>query len=55
MADILVSDWLEEFESLTESEIHTYSVEQEHNHEVMIALYGLLEEPQLNKNSDVSF
>ncbi|CAG9836724.1 unnamed protein product [Diabrotica balteata] len=50
MADNLVLDWLDEFESLTESEIHTYSSEQEHNHEVMIALYNVLAEPHKYKS-----
>ncbi|CAH1117440.1 unnamed protein product [Phaedon cochleariae] len=50
MADLLVLEWLDEFESLTESEIHTYSNEQEHNHEVMIALYNVLSEPQKCKS-----
>ncbi|XP_056642082.1 hyccin [Diorhabda sublineata] len=50
MADNLVLDWLDEFEALTESEIHTYSTEQEHNHEVMIALYHVLSEPQKYKS-----
>ncbi|XP_068903696.1 hyccin isoform X3 [Tenebrio molitor] len=53
MADILVLDWMEEFESLTESEIHTYSSEQEHNHEVMIALYDILTEPYRYKGQNV--
>lgn len=52
MADILVMDWMEEFDSLTESEIHTYSTEQEHNHEVMLALYVVLEE-QKSKSGNV--
>lgn len=54
MADALVLDWLDEFESLTESEIHTYSMEQEHNHEVMIALYNVLSEPHKYKSDNVS-
>lgn len=54
MADILVQDWMEEFESLTESEIHTYSTEQEHNQEVMIALYDVLAEPYRYKGQNVS-
>ncbi|KAL3283190.1 hypothetical protein HHI36_006342 [Cryptolaemus montrouzieri] len=49
MADILVSEWMEEFEALTESEIHTYSTEQEHNHEIMIALFDVLSEPNKYK------
>jgi hypothetical protein len=53
MADILVLDWMEEFESLTESEIHTYSSEQEHNHEVMIALYDILTEPYRYKGQNL--
>lgn len=54
MADNLVLDWLDEFEALTESEIHTYSSEQENNHEVMIALYNVLSEPQKYKSDHVS-
>lgn len=54
MADILVLDWLDEFESLTESEIHTYSTEQEHNQEVMLALYNILSEPYKYKSDNVS-
>lgn len=54
MADVLVADWMEEFESLTESEIHTYSTEQEHNHEVMIAIYNILSEPAKFKAENVS-
>ncbi|XP_023012705.2 PI4KA lipid kinase complex subunit hyccin isoform X1 [Leptinotarsa decemlineata] len=53
MADILVLDWLDEFESLTESEIHMYSIEQEHNHEVMMALYSVLSEPQKFKSDNL--
>lgn len=53
MADILVVDWMEEFDSLTESEIHTYAAEQEHNHEVMIALYVVLEEQHKLKTGNV--
>ncbi|KAG5897445.1 hypothetical protein JTB14_002706 [Gonioctena quinquepunctata] len=53
MADILVLDWLDEFEALTESEIHTYSIEQEHNHEVMLALYAVLSEPQKFKSDNL--
>ncbi|KAJ8917409.1 hypothetical protein NQ315_005455, partial [Exocentrus adspersus] len=53
MADTLVLDWLDEFESLTESEIHTYSTEQEHNHEVMLALYNILSEPQKYKSDNL--
>lgn len=53
MADVLVADWMEEFESLTESEIHTYSTEQEHNHEVMIAIYNVLAEPAKYKTDHV--
>ncbi|CAH0556646.1 unnamed protein product [Brassicogethes aeneus] len=53
MADVLVRDWMEEFDSLTESEIHTYSAEQEHNHEVMVALYDVLSEPQKYKSDNV--
>ncbi|XP_044268076.1 hyccin isoform X2 [Tribolium madens] len=53
MADILVLDWMEEFESLTESEIHTYSSEQEHNHEVMVALYDILTEPYRYKGQNL--
>lgn len=54
MADILIMDWMEEFDSLTESEIHTYSTEQEHNHEVMLALYVVLEDQQKLKSGNVS-
>ncbi|CAG9859574.1 unnamed protein product [Phyllotreta striolata] len=53
MADTLVLDWLDEFESLTESEIHTYANEQQHNHEVMIALYNVLAEPQKYKSDNL--
>ncbi|XP_031343033.1 hyccin-like [Photinus pyralis] len=49
MADVLILDWLEEYESLTESEIHTYSTEQEQNYEVMKALYAFLEDPNKSK------
>lgn len=54
MADVLVRDWMEEFDSLTESEIPTYSTEQEHNHEVMIALYDVLSDPSKYKTDHVS-
>lgn len=53
MADLLVSDWTEEFDALTESEIHTYAAEQEHNHEVMLALYIVFDEPQFYKNDQL--
>ncbi|KAL1514188.1 hypothetical protein ABEB36_003484 [Hypothenemus hampei] len=55
MAYQLVFDWIDEFESLTESEIHTYSTEQEHNHEVIIALYNILLEPQKYKSDNVIY
>lgn len=54
MADTLILEWLDEFESLTESETHTFATEQEHNHEVMIALYNVLSEPQKYKSDNVS-
>lgn len=44
MADVLILEWLEEYDSLAESEIHTYALEQEHNYEVMVALYMLMDE-----------
>lgn len=53
MADVLVLDWMEEFESLTESDMHTYSTEQEHNHEVMCALYDILAEPHKYKGDNL--
>ncbi|KAI4465763.1 hyccin related [Holotrichia oblita] len=53
MADILVLEWIEEFDALTESEINTYAIEQENNHEVIIALYVLLEEPQQSKRGSI--
>ncbi|XP_049822953.1 hyccin [Aethina tumida] len=53
MADVLVRDWMEEFDSLTESEIPTYSTEQEHNHEVMIALYDVLSDPSKYKTDHI--
>ncbi|KAF5288965.1 hypothetical protein FQA39_LY03844 [Lamprigera yunnana] len=49
MADVLILDWLEEYDSLTESEIHTYSKEQEHNYEVMMSLYIFFEDPNRSK------
>lgn len=52
MADILVAEWMEEFDSLTESEIHTYATEQENNHEVMIALFVVLEEQCRQKHDN---
>lgn len=55
MADILVLEWMEEFEALTESEIQTYAIEQENNHEVILALYVLLEEPQQSKRGHVRY
>lgn len=54
MACSLVLEWIDEFESLTESEIHTYATEQEHNHEISIALYSILAEPQRYKAENVS-
>ncbi|CAG9768585.1 unnamed protein product [Ceutorhynchus assimilis] len=53
MAYSLVFEWMDEFESLIESEIHTYSTEQEHNQEVMIALYNILSEPQKYKSDNL--
>lgn len=46
MADVLILDWIEEYDSLTESEIHTYALEQEHNYEVMMGLYMLMDDPE---------
>lgn len=53
MAHTLILEWMDEYESLTESEIHTYSTEQEHNHEIMIALYNILAEPQKYKTDNL--
>ncbi|XP_060517006.1 hyccin [Cylas formicarius] len=53
MAYALVFEWMDEFESLTESEIHTYSTEQEHNYEVMVALYNVLTEPHKYKSDNL--
>lgn len=53
MADALVLEWLDEYESLTESEIHTFSTEQQHNHEIMMALYAVLSEPQRYKSDNL--
>lgn len=53
MADILVNEWVEEYESLTESEIGTYSVEQENNQEVKIAIYNILEDCLTNDKQEV--
>ncbi|XP_050302223.1 hyccin [Anthonomus grandis grandis] len=53
MAYTLVFEWIDEYESLIESEIHTYATEQEHNHEVMIALYNILAEPQKYKTDNL--
>ncbi|XP_066254888.1 hyccin [Euwallacea similis] len=53
MAYTIVFEWIDEFESLTESEIHTYSTEQEHNHEVIIALYNILSEPHKYKSDNL--
>lgn len=53
MADVLVAEWMEEFDSLTESEIHTYATEQEHNIEVMLALYVVLEDHTKLKTGNV--
>lgn len=44
MVEILLMDWLEEFNSLSESEIRSYATEQEHNNEVVIALYTVFDE-----------
>lgn len=54
MACTIVFEWIEEFESLIESEIHTYATEQEHNQEVIVALYNILSEPQKYKSENVS-
>ncbi|KAF7278078.1 PI4KA lipid kinase complex subunit hyccin [Rhynchophorus ferrugineus] len=53
MAYTMVFEWMDEFESLTESEIHTYAIEQEHNHEVILALYNILAEPQKYKSDNL--
>lgn len=45
MADSLVIEWMEEYSALTESETHTYAMEQEHNQEIMSALYVIFEDP----------
>lgn len=44
MVEILLMDWLEEYNSLSESEIRSYATEQEHNNEVVIALYTVFDE-----------
>lgn len=54
MACTIVFEWIDEFESLIESEIHTYATEQEHNQEVIVALYNILSEPQKYKSENVS-
>lgn len=53
MADLLLTEWMEEFEGLAESEIHTYSTEQENNHEIMLALYEFLSEHSRCKNENL--
>ncbi|XP_030763184.1 hyccin [Sitophilus oryzae] len=53
MAYTMVFEWMDEFESLTESEIHTYAAEQEHNHEVILALYNILAEPHKYKSDNL--
>lgn len=53
MVESLVTEWMEEFEALTESEIQTYAAEQEHNLEIMIALFDVLSEPTKYKLDNV--
>lgn len=55
MAYTMVFEWMDEFDSLIESEIHTYAMQQEHNHEVILALYNILAEPQKYKSDNVCF
>lgn len=44
MVEILVAEWLEEYNSLSESEIRSYATEQAHNNEIIITLYTVLDE-----------
>lgn len=46
MVDVLILEWIEEYDSLTESEIHTYALEQQHNCEVTVALFLLMDDPE---------
>lgn len=55
MADILVNEWVEEYEALTESEIGTYAMEQDNNQEVKIAVYNILEESLAQDKQEVSY
>lgn len=52
--DSIVCEWMEEYKALTESEIHTYAAEQEHNIEVIAALYVVLEDPKKVKDGQVA-
>ncbi|XP_065163986.1 hyccin [Atheta coriaria] len=45
MADVLVTDWIEEYEALTESEIITYAGELEHKDEVIESLHAVFTDP----------
>lgn len=44
MVEMLLMDWLEEYNSLSESEIRSYASEQVHNNEIVIALYTVFDE-----------
>lgn len=44
MFEALIFEWLEEFNSLSESEIRSYASEQVHNNEIVIALYTIFDE-----------
>ncbi|XP_018331354.1 hyccin [Agrilus planipennis] len=49
MADVLVLDWLDEFEFLTECEFHTFAAEQEHNQEIILSIYVILGDTSKSK------
>lgn len=44
MVEILVMEWLEEYNALSESEIRSYASEQVHNNEIVISLYTVFDE-----------
>lgn len=56
MADVLVTDWIEEYEALTESEIITYAGELEHKDEVIESLHAVFTDPCYHReDTSVSF
>lgn len=41
MVEALISDWLEEYSTITEDELTSFAAQHQHNHEVAAALFAV--------------